>query len=56
MAGSFARARERWNFTQLSDNIEAIHFAQKALAKNCNRQTVCEVLFLQLLAAPENKS
>lgn len=56
LQGSLVRARERWNFKQLSDNIDAIHFAQTALAKNCNRQTVCEVLFLQLLAAPENIS
>lgn len=51
-----ARARERWNLTQLSDNIRAIDSAGKALARNCNRQMVCEVLFLRLLAGHENDS
>jgi DNA polymerase-3 subunit delta' len=56
MAPFIARARERWNLAQLSDSIQAIDFAGKALARNCNRQMVCEVLFLQLLAAPINDS
>ena len=43
------RARERWNLDRLSDSIRAVDFAGEALARNCNRQTVCEVLFLQLL-------
>lgn len=45
-----ARARERWNLPELSDNIQAIDAALQALARNCNRQLVCEVLFLRLLA------
>ena len=46
------RARERWNLTELSDSIGAIDFALRALARNCNRQLVCEVLLLKLLAGP----
>ncbi|MGW8161194.1 MAG: DNA polymerase III subunit delta' [Desulfobulbales bacterium] len=45
------RARERWNLDQLSDKIQAVDFAKQALARNCNRQIVCDVLFLRLLAA-----
>jgi DNA polymerase III subunit delta' len=44
------RARERWNLAQLSDKMRAVEFARQALARNCNRQMVCEVLFLRLLA------
>lgn len=44
------RARERWNLAQLSDKMRAVEFARQALARNCNRQMVCELLFLQLLA------
>jgi DNA polymerase III subunit delta' len=46
------KARERWNLAQLSDSIQAIDFALQALARNCNRQLVCEVLFLKLLTGP----
>ncbi|HBI14928.1 MAG TPA: DNA polymerase III subunit delta' [Desulfobulbaceae bacterium] len=45
-----SRARERWNLQELSDSIQTIDFAQQALARNCNRQMVCDVLFLRLLA------
>lgn len=46
---NIVRARERWNLTQLSDKVQAIDFMTKALDRNCNRQMVCEVLFLKLL-------
>lgn len=46
------QTRERWNLPELSDRIEAIDFALRGLARNCNRQLVCEVLFLRLLAPP----
>lgn len=52
LAQNLGRARERWNLAELSDRIEAIDFALRALARNCNRQLVCEVLFLRLLAPP----
>ena len=42
------RARERWNLQQLSDMVQVIDFVAKALARNCNRQMACEVLFLKL--------
>ncbi len=42
-------ARERWNLQQLSDNVEAVEYAQRALKRNCNRALVCEVLFLKLM-------
>jgi hypothetical protein len=45
-------ARERWNLPELSDRIGAIDFALRGLTRNCNRQLVCEVLFLRLLAPP----
>jgi len=45
------RARERWNLTELSDKVEAVDFADKALARNCNRGLVCEVLLTHLLDA-----
>ena len=44
------RARERWNLTQLSDKVQVIDFVAKTLARNCNRQMACEVLFLKLLS------
>ena len=56
MEPHIAHARERWNLAQLSDSINAIDFARKALARNCNRQMVCEVLFLQLLAVSETNN
>lgn len=43
------RARERWNLEQLSDKVQAIEYALRALDRNCNRALVCEVLFLKLL-------
>jgi DNA polymerase-3 subunit delta' len=46
------RARERWNLPELSDSIQAVDYAQQALTRNCNRQMVCEVLFLRLLTGP----
>ena len=46
------RARERWNLPELSDSIQAVDYAQQTLARNCNRQMVCEVLFLRLLTGP----
>jgi len=49
------RARERWNLEQLSDNIQIVDFAKQALARNCNRQTVCEVLLLRLTAEAETE-
>ncbi|HHO47062.1 MAG TPA: DNA polymerase III subunit delta' [Desulfobacteraceae bacterium] len=49
MAPYVVRARERWNLDQLSDKIQAVEFAREALARNCTRQMVCEVLFLRLL-------
>ena len=42
-------ARERWNLSQLSDKMLAIDAATRALARNCNRGLVCEVLMLQLI-------
>ncbi len=42
------RARELWNFDQLSAKIESIDFAERALNRNCNRGLVCEVLMLNL--------
>lgn len=47
--GNIHRARERWNLPQLSDKVQVIDFVAKALARNCNRQMACEVLFLKLL-------
>lgn len=44
------RARERWNLSQLSDKICAVDSAGQALARNCNRGLVCEVLMLRLIA------
>jgi DNA polymerase-3 subunit delta' len=43
-------ARERWNLSQLSDKIRAVDSAVQALARNCNRGLVCEVLMLRLIA------
>jgi DNA polymerase-3 subunit delta' len=42
--------RERWNLHQLSDKIAAVDAARKALARNCNKGLVCEVLLLELLS------
>lgn len=44
-----ARARELWNLPELSDKVEAIDFAEKALDRNCNQGLVCEVLFMHLM-------
>ncbi len=46
-----ASARERWNLGELSDKIHAIDRAEQALARNCNKGLVCEVLFLRLLSS-----
>jgi len=43
------QSRERWNLEDLSDKVQAIEFALQALGRNCNRTSVCDVLFLQLL-------
>ncbi|MCL1980181.1 MAG: DNA polymerase III subunit delta' [Proteobacteria bacterium] len=43
-----AQARERWNLTQLSAKIKTIDFVEQALARNCNRSLICEVLLLDL--------
>ena len=56
LAPFLARARERWNLERISDNIQAVEFARQALARNCNRQMVCEVLFLRLLAGEQARS
>ncbi len=48
LAGEIVRAAERWNPDQLSARIRAVDSAQKALARNCNRGLVCEVLLLEL--------
>lgn len=45
------RIRERWNLSQLSDKMNAVEYAEKALVRNCNRGLICDVLMLQLLAA-----
>ncbi|WP_310599565.1 DNA polymerase III subunit delta' [Desulfobulbus sp.] len=42
------QARERWNLTRLSAKIKTIDFAEQALARNCNRGLVSEVLLLDL--------
>jgi DNA polymerase-3 subunit delta' len=42
-------ARERWNLSELSDKMLAIDAAAAALARNCNRGLVCDVLMLQLI-------
>ncbi|BCO07638.1 DNA polymerase III subunit delta' [Desulfolithobacter dissulfuricans] len=44
-----ARAREQWNLTQLSDKVQAMGSARRALARNCNQGLVCEALMLDLL-------
>lgn len=49
---NIVQARERWNLTELSDKVQVIDFVAKTLARNCNRQTACEVLFLKLLRMP----
>ena len=43
------RARERWNLTQLSDMVDAVNYAEQALARNCSQALVCEVLFFNLI-------
>jgi len=45
------RARERWNLQQLSDMVQAVDNAGPALARNCNRALVCEVMMLELFSA-----
>ncbi len=41
--------RERWNLDGLSAKIAAIDLAEQALAGNCNRGLISEVLLLELL-------
>ncbi len=43
------QARERWNLSQLSDRMDSIDSAAGALAGNCNRGLVCEVLMFRLI-------
>ncbi|MCL7487316.1 MAG: DNA polymerase III subunit delta' [Desulfobulbaceae bacterium] len=50
MDDNILRARERWNLQQLSDKVQVIDFVAKTLARNCNRQMACEVLFLKLFS------
>lgn len=47
------RIRERWNLSRLSDKMDAVEYAEKALAGNCNRGLVCDVLMLQLMSEAE---
>ncbi len=42
------RARERWNFQELSAKMQAIGLTEEALARNCNRPLSGEVLLLHL--------
>ncbi|MBM9538172.1 DNA polymerase III subunit delta' [Desulfobulbus alkaliphilus] len=42
------RARERWNLQQLSAKMATISLLEQALARNCNRALICEVLLLDL--------
>jgi DNA polymerase III subunit delta' len=42
------RARERWNLPQLSAKMRTIGLLEQALARNCNRGLICEVLLLDL--------
>ncbi len=44
------RARERWNLQQLSDMVNAVDYARRALAANCNPGLVSEVLMLDLFS------
>jgi len=48
MEGEIERARQRWNLQELFAKLQAVDQAEKALARNCNRALVCEVLFFQL--------
>ncbi|PIE58846.1 MAG: DNA polymerase III subunit delta' [Desulfobulbus propionicus] len=43
------KARERWNFQQISGNLKQIDYAEQAIKRNCNRGLTCEVLALHLL-------
>lgn len=43
------QARERWSLPQLSDKMDSIDSAAGALADNCNRGLVCEVLMSRLI-------
>jgi len=42
------RARERWNLARLSAKMYTIDLAEQALARNCNRGLISEVLLLDL--------
>ncbi|RUM39929.1 MAG: DNA polymerase III subunit delta' [Desulfobulbus sp.] len=47
------RIRERWNLSRLSDKMDAVDYAEKALAGNCNRGLVCDVLMVRLMTGCE---
>ncbi len=40
--------RERWSLQRLSAMVDAVDSSRRALARNCNRALVCEVLLLDL--------
>ncbi len=40
--------RKQWNLRHLFDKLQAVDRAEKELARNCNRNLVCEVLLFQL--------
>jgi DNA polymerase-3 subunit delta' len=42
------QARERWNLERLSAKMAAVDLAEQALARNCNRGLICEVLLFDL--------
>jgi DNA polymerase-3 subunit delta' len=42
------KARERWSLVQLSGKVDSIDSAAGAIAGNCNRGLVCEVLLSRL--------
>jgi DNA polymerase-3 subunit delta' len=42
------QARERWQLPQLSAKMTIIDLAEQALARNCNRGLIGEVLLLDL--------
>ncbi|MCL2790698.1 MAG: DNA polymerase III subunit delta' [Desulfobulbus sp.] len=42
------QARERWNLARLSAKIATVDLAEQALARNCNRGLISEVLLLDL--------
>lgn len=42
------RARERWNLPEFSAKMQTIDMAEQALARNCNRNLISDVLLLTL--------